>query len=350
MVDKKYWHKKRVLVTGHTGFKGSWLVMILKELGATVGGISLEDYELHSIYSRCKLEEVIDFCEYLDITDDVLLNNAICEFNPEIIFHLAAQPLVIEGYKDPANTYKTNVIGTLNVLESAKNLSELLHVVVITTDKVYKNTESPSGYQENDVLGGHDPYSSSKAACEILVESYRLSYFSQPDSAIISSVRAGNVIGGGDWSDNRILPDLMRAYKSRSKVDLRSPSASRPWQHVLDPLLGYLLIAQQVKNKVVYYSWNFGPNKRDIKTVLYLSQRVKAYLEYDEDLFRIHPNDEYHETQQLILNIDRANKMLGWSPKFDFDKSIAFTVEWYLADMNESDVFKVSLEQIKSVL
>lgn len=335
----------RVLVTGHTGFKGSWLALWLKMMGAKVTGISMPPETSPNHWDLLGLD-VESF--YIDIRDEELLRRKIAEVKPEMVFHLAAQPLVRLSYRQPLETWATNVMGTANLLDACRQVEELTAIVVITTDKCYENKEWVWGYREIDPLGGHDPYSASKAGSELVVASYRRSFFNTPSSPLLATVRGGNVIGGGDWSEDRLIPDLVRSVEAGKSLDIRSPNATRPWQHVLECLSGYLVVGQQLLegNKSCADAWNFGPDQGGNRQV----KQVLAALKADW------PNVEWtcsgtcqpHEAQFLHLDSGKAREKLFWHPVWTFDEGIAATVEWYRAWLERGDV--TSLNQLQSYI
>ena len=323
---------KKVLITGHTGFKGSWLSYWLKQEGAEVFGYSLKPMTEpnHFDLLKCNLKS-----SFNNICDLNRFKKFINETNPEIIFHLAAQPLVRQSYIDPIETYQTNVIGTANLLESIKNNQFVKAVIVITTDKCYKNLNQSQGYKESDVLGGYDPYSSSKACVELLVSSFRDSFFNPKEygnkhQILISTARAGNVIGGGDWSEDRLIPDLIKNAFSGKTTKIRFPNSTRPWQHVLDPLMGYLMLGEKLLKGETQFAeaWNFGPEEFDILSVKELAMKSKK--SWDKIDFEVQNNqNELHEANLLSLNIDKAKTLLGWKPKWNSSVAIQKTIEWY---------------------
>ena len=323
---------KKVLITGHTGFKGSWLTYWLKEIGAEVFGYSLKPITELNHFDLLKSDLK---SSYNNICDLKRFKKFINETNPEIIFHLAAQPLVRQSYIDPIETYQTNVIGTANLLESIKNNQFVKAVIVITTDKCYKNLNQSQGYKESDVLGGYDPYSSSKACVELLVSSFRDSFFNPKEygnkhQVLISTARAGNVIGGGDWSEDRLIPDLIKNAFSGKKTKIRFPNSTRPWQHVLDPLMGYLMLGEKLLKGETQFAeaWNFGPEEFDVLSVKELAMKSKK--SWDKIDFEVQKNqNELHEANLLSLNIDKAKTLLGWKPKWNSSVAIEKTIEWY---------------------
>ena len=324
----KFWKKKKVLVTGHTGFKGSWLCIILNLLNSKIYGYSLAP-EKNSLYIKSKIKNYFATSVYGDINDLNKLKKFIKKIKPEIIFHMAAQPLVLDSYKDPLNTFSTNVLGTVNLLEIINSTNSVKSVVIITTDKVYKIDNKNKAYSETDELGGYDPYSSSKVCAEIAVNSYVQSFFNKTKlKNKVSTARAGNVIGGGDFAKNRLVPDILNALNKKRKLVIRNPNQIRPWQHVLDPLMGYLLLAEKQYNgkiKGINNCWNFGPDKRNFKKVIEIVRYIKknSKLEY-----RIKKNKNYKETEILKLNSFKTKNLLGWVSKWSINESLNKTIEW----------------------
>lgn len=334
MKNKCFWQGKKVVVTGHTGFKGSWLITQLNKVGANVIGISKEEDISCSLYNQIKGNNLVTNEFFLDIgLDGSTVKNIIKEVDPDVIFHFAAQPLVIKSYSDPVDTWQTNVIGTLNVLEGAKLLQKKCSIVVITTDKVYENKEWLFSYRENDRLGGKDPYSASKAAAELLVSSWRHSFTGdgllKNPNLYIATARAGNVIGGGDWADNRIIPDMIRANTQGKILYVRNPSSIRPWQHVLEPVNGYMILAKNLytEERIFCSEFNFGPNIDSSKTVRKLLE--EACKSWNCKWIDISDNNELHEATLLGLSIEKSNKLLGWEPIWNFEEAIAKTINWY---------------------
>lgn len=340
---------KRVLVTGHTGFKGSWLSVWLKELGAEVIGYSLEPYTEKDNFVLSHLsEKIVDIRG--DIRDRKHLREIFDKYQPEIVFHLAAQPLVRLSYDIPVETYEINLMGTINILEEIRNCENTKIGIMITTDKCYENKEQIWGYRENEAFGGYDPYSSSKGACEIAIQSWRNSFFNpknyEKHGKSIASVRAGNVIGGGDWAKDRIVPDCVRALEEDRDIEIRSPKSIRPWEHVLEPLSGYLLLGQKMMEDPIKYceGWNFGPNLDAIVNVWEVAEKIvkdygKGNLKDTSD-----PN-ALHEAKLLLLDITKSRFELGWKPTLTIDESIELTTEWYKRYLN-GDVYKLCVEQI----
>ncbi|WPC42500.1 CDP-glucose 4,6-dehydratase [Clostridium sp. JS66] len=344
-----FYKDKNVLITGHCGFKGSWLALWLKELGANVIGYGLSPYTKGDNFQVIKLEDkIIDIRG--DIRDLNKLNDIFSTYKPEIIFHLAAQPLVKVSYENPKETYEVNVLGTLNVLEAIKQSETVKVAVMVTTDKCYENKEQMWPYREIDPLGGYDPYSSSKACCEILISSYRNSFFNEADYKIhrkaIASVRAGNVIGGGDWSKDRIIPDCIRALRDSESIKVRNPKAIRPWQHVLEPLCGYLELAKRMYYYGASYcgAWNFGP---DFESIVKVSDLVDLIIKawgngrYDS----VYCNNGQHEANLLNLDCTKSKLLLKWKPRLNIEEAINYTIDWYKCFEN-GDMYKFDVDQI----
>lgn len=336
----------RVLITGHTGFKGTWLTLWLKELGAEIVGYSLEPHTNPSMFDLCNTED--DIINIIgDIRDSKKLEKILQGFKPDIIFHLAAQPLVRESYNDPKLTYETNVIGTLNVYEAARKCESVKVIISITTDKCYENKEWVYGYRECDPMGGHDPYSSSKACVELLTASYRNSFFE--DLGIgIASARAGNVIGGGDWARERLIPDLIRAISKEETLIIRNPTAIRPWQHVLEPLSGYLWLGCLLLENTKKHScgWNFGPNNNDTLSV---EEILKLAINYwGRGKYEIDKSVQPHEAGLLKLDINKAMSELNWNPVYDVEKAVEKTMDWYKSYYEKNiDMNEFTINQIK---
>ena len=356
--DPSFWSGRRVLLTGHTGFKGSWLALWLLRLGAKVTGFALAPDTEPSLFAQLELERHLEH-HLGDIRDAALLNDLVAETRPEVVLHLAAQPLVRRSYAEPAATWATNVMGTINLLEALRRLEEPCTAVLITTDKVYRNNEWLFGYRENDPLGGHDPYSSSKAAAELAIASWRASFCGnephQTPHLRIASARAGNVIGGGDWAADRIVPDGMRALGRGEPIGVRNPAATRPWQHVLEPLGGYLVLAERLSaDPSLAEAFNFGPQLEANRSVRELvEQALRHWPGSWEDQSDPHAP---HEASLLNLVIDKAHHQLGWSPRWDFATTVAQTVGWY-RQMQERQALALAccladlevFEQFKSV-
>lgn len=347
-----FYKGKRVLVTGHTGFKGSWLSIWLCGLGAEVIGVSLDPQTGRDNYVLSGVGGRIAADERVDIRDGERVKAIFKQYRPQIVFHLAAQPLVRLSYEMPVETYATNVMGTVNVLEAVRVTPEVKVAVMITTDKCYENKEQIWAYRENEPMGGYDPYSSSKGAAEIAIASWRRSFFNparyEKHGKSVASVRAGNVIGGGDWARDRIIPDCIRALEAGKPIGIRSPKAVRPWQHVLEPLGGYLLLAKKMWEEPTLYceGWNFGPEVSGAVPVWDVAQAVvKAYGR--GALQDLSDPDAPHEAQLLMLDISKARYRLGWRPCLDMPRTVALTVDWYKRCRTE-DVYALCAEQIRS--
>ena len=340
-INNYFWLNRRVLVTGHTGFKGSWLSLWLSMLGAKICGISLEKLDQYNLFSELNLINQISYHNICDIRNLRAIKKIIKEFQPEIIFHLAAQPLVITSYNEPINTWETNVLGTVNILESLKVLKGTCAAVLVTTDKVYKNKEQNTGYQEQDTLGGYDPYSSSKAAAELAIESWRSSFFKDHKYNVrIASARAGNVIGGGDWTESRLIPDIVNSIIKKDICKIRNSAAIRPWQHVLEPLSGYLILAEKLftnpkTNNIYCSSYNFGPN---LDSHCEVKEVIKICFDNWKGYWEDCSNDiNFHETKKLNLQIKKAKNELNWIPIWDINKTIEKTINWYKYFYNKSN-------------
>jgi CDP-glucose 4,6-dehydratase len=347
----EFYKNKRVLITGHTGFKGSWLAIWLHELGAQVIGIALDPFSERDNYVLSGIQDkIIDLRG--DIRDGQLLKEVFQKYQPEIIFHLAAQPLVRLSYDIPVETYEVNVMGSIHVMEAIRFTDSLKVAVMITTDKCYENKEQLIGYRENDPMGGYDPYSSSKGAAEIAIASWRRSYFNplqfEKHGKSIASVRAGNVIGGGDWALDRIIPDCIKALEAGKSIDIRSPKAIRPWQHVLEPLGGYLLLAAKMWNEPARYceGWNFGPRAESVATVWDVASKVIENYGSGELNDLSDPN-ALHEANLLTLDITKAKVKLNWEPRLNLNQTIAFTTDWYKRYKSEN-VYNLCVEQINN--
>ncbi len=354
MIDlfNAFYRGKRVLVTGHTGFKGSWLSIWLHELGAEVVGVAQAPFTERDNYVLSGIGKKIKADLRADIRDCERLKEIFREYQPEIVFHLAAQPLVRLSYDIPVETYETNVMGTIHVLEAIRATESVKVGVMITTDKCYENKEQIWGYRENEPMGGYDPYSSSKGAAEIAINSWRRSFFNPKDYGTkhhvsISSVRAGNVIGGGDWALDRIIPDCIKALEANLPIEIRSPRAIRPWQHVLEPLSGYMLLAQKMWDEPTNYSegWNFGPRTESITPVWDVAMEVVK--EYGSgELKDLSDPNALHEAKLLMLDISKAKFQLGWEPRMNIHQCIALTIDWYKR-YQDMDVYELCVEQIR---
>jgi CDP-glucose 4,6-dehydratase len=343
---------RRIFLTGHTGFKGGWLALSLARLGATVRGYALDPWTEPSLFETAAIGSLIEDVRG-DIRDAANLDRTMREFAPEIVFHLAAQPLVRRSYVDPVGTYATNVIGTANVLETMRTLPSVRAAVVVTTDKCYLNREWHWPYRESDALGGYDPYSSSKACAEIVCASYRSSFFSpqslERNQVALATARAGNVIGGGDWSDDRLVSDLIRGFVSRQPVPIRRPLSIRPWQHVLEPIAGYLLLAEKLLagQKNFADAWNFGPWDDDAwpveRIATAMAQRWGGGAAWFQD-----GNESVHEAGLLKLDSSKARAELGWQPRLRLDAALEWLVDWYRAWQQGAEMQSFTLRQIEA--
>lgn len=346
-----FYNGKTVLVTGHTGFKGSWLSIWLNELGACVIGYALDPFSEKDNFVLSELsDKIIDIRG--DVRDKDALREVFAKYKPEVVFHLAAQPLVRLSYDKPVETYEVNVMGTINVLECIRSTAETKIGIMITTDKCYDNKEQIWGYKECDPLGGYDPYSSSKGAAEIAINSWRNSFFNPQDynnhGKSIASVRAGNVIGGGDWALDRIIPDCIKALEEEKAIEIRSPNSIRPWEHVLEPLSGYLMLGQKLIENPSKFTegWNFGPELDSIVTVWEIAQKV--ILNYGSgELCDISDSEALHEAKLLALDITKARFKLGWKPTLNIDETVKLTVDWY-RNYKSRNVYDLCVEQINS--
>lgn len=342
-----FWRGRRVLVTGHTGFKGSWLALWLSSLGAEVTGYARGVPTAPALYDEGRVADTLQAALTGDVADLERLVGAVAERRPEVVFHLAAQPLVLRGYEDPTGTFATNVMGTVHVLEAVRRAGGVRVVVNVTTDKVYEDRGGERGYREDEPKGGADPYASSKACSELVTEAYRASFFSGADGPAVATARAGNVIGGGDWAADRLVPDLVRAALDGHVAPLRRPDAVRPWQHVLNPLHGYLLLAERMwADPGLATGWNFGPADDDARPVRWIAERM-ADLWDGRLRWEAHPPPpDRHEAAALRLDSARARERLGWVPRWDLGEGLRRTVEWFRARERGEDPRTVTLEQI----
>ena len=346
------WCNKRVFLTGHTGFKGGWLALWLSHLGANVRGYALDPSTTPSFFDAARLSEKIEDLRG-DIRNPATLDSAIQSFAPEVIFHLAAQPLVRASYHDPIATYETNVIGTARILDCVRRTPSVRAVVVVTTDKCYENQETLRPYKETDPLGGYDPYSSSKACAEIATASFRQSYFHPSKLAehkvAIATARAGNVIGGGDWSTDRLIPDLVRGFLSNTPVLIRHPHAIRPWQHVLEPLHGYLKLAEKLLTHNLMYAtaYNFGPVESDAQSVSWVADRM-ATSWGDNASWVLDKSPSPHEAHYLNLDATRAHSDLAWNPCLNLETALHWLVEWYEAHYAGADMQAFTIDQVSA--
>lgn len=328
-VDPSAWRGRRVLVTGHTGFKGGWLSVWLASLGAKVAGYALDPPTKPSFFETARVRDALADHRG-DIRDVEATRRAIASFDPEVLFHLAAQPIVKEGYRAPVETYATNVVGTASVLDACRHAPALRAVVVVTTDKCYENRESERGYVETDALGGHDPYSNSKACTELVADSFRRSFFEGGARVGLATARAGNVIGGGDWAADRLIPDLVRGAIAGTETLVRNPAATRPWQHVLDPLHGYVMLAQALLDDPAAFSeaWNFGPDPGGDRPVREVVEKLAA-LWHGKVRWRFDAAAHPHEAGKLMLDSAKARRRLGWKPRLGLDDALRLTAAWY---------------------
>ena len=347
-MDKNFWKNKKVFITGHTGFKGSWLTLVLHSLGAKICGYALDPISKPNFFDDLKLSRYLLKDYRKDINDFKNLSKSIKSFKPSIVFHLAAQSSVLVSYQKPRETVYANVIGTTNLLESIKKVKSVKSVIIVTTDKVYLNLEQNKKFKENEKLGGYDIYSSSKAACDIIAESYIKSFFSNTNCGI-SIVRSGNCIGGGDWTKDRIVKDCAESFVKNKKLIIRSPNATRPWQHVLDPLFGYLKLSKRnYNNKRFNGSWNFGPNTTNNLKVKHLVLIGKKIFNSASKIML--KKNKYYESKNLALDSSKAKKYLNWTTKFNNKKSLDMTFKWYknfYKKKNKAALIKLSFDQIE---
>ena len=342
-----FWKNKSVFLAGHTGFKGGWIAHWLTELGAQVHGYALAPPTDQNFFTQTNLKERIASSVIGDIRDLENLSKAVKQAKPDILIHMAAQPLVRESYNTPVETFAANVLGTVNVLEAARHAGTIKAIVNITTDKCYENKEWVWPYRENDRLGGHDPYSASKACAEIAAAAYRNSFLAEAGTHL-ASVRAGNVIGGGDWATDRLIPDFLRAIDRSETLTIRSPNAVRPWQHVLEPISGYLLLAEKLyqEGEAFAEAWNFGPNDEDAKPVSWIVERLCEQIPGSK--WQIENTKQPHEAGLLKLDSSKAKAKLGWAPRWNLDQALSKTVEWHQAWHDGEDVATMTSAQIYS--
>jgi CDP-glucose 4,6-dehydratase len=348
-VGTEFWKDRRVFITGNTGFKGTWLSVWLQYLGANLTGFS------YNAPSEPNMFSLIDFSQNFptirgDVCDLKCLQNALIEAEPEIVFHLAAQPLVRKSYSEPVETYRTNIMGTVNVLEAVRSCSSVRSLLNITTDKCYENNEWIWGYRENERLGGYDPYSSSKACSEIITNAYQQSFFNVNDYSnhrlAVATARAGNVIGGGDWGNDRLVPDVLESFSAGENVLIRSPKSTRPWQHVLDLIHGYLMLAERLFSKGAKFNgpWNFGPQNGGSKSVEWIVSKLSTL--WGSGDWDIDESAKPHEANQLRLDTTKANENLNWYPRLNIDESLELTVDWFKDYKDRKSMFKTTLSQI----
>lgn len=348
-----FWRGKKVLLTGHTGFKGGWLALWLASMGARVTGYALAPSTTPNFLETSKVSAILERSYIADVRDLVALQRAMDVVKPEIVIHMAAQPLVRYSYTHPVETYSTNVMGTVHLLESVRALDCVRAVVIVTTDKCYENKEWAWGYRENEPMGGYDPYSNSKGCAELVTSAYRQSYFPSEryfeHGVAIASARAGNVIGGGDWSLDRLIPDAIRAFEANKAIVIRNPLATRPWQHVLEPLSGYLVLAQALFNEGAKFNggWNFGPSADDVQPV---SAVIDLFIKYwdTQCKWEQDQSDQPHEANSLSLDCSKARQQLNWTPRWGLSQAIENVTDWYRASRTHSNMDEISLNQIRS--
>lgn len=346
IVNPDFWNGKRVFVTGHTGFKGSWLSLWLQRMGAEVSGFALEPPTGPALFNEARVAEGIA-STIGDIRDLQCVMAAMTSFNPDVLIHLAAQPLVRLSYRQPVDTYATNVMGTVHVLEAARSCPNLRVIVNVTTDKCYENKEWEWGYREDEPMGGHDPYSNSKGCVELITSAYRRSFFNNPAGAALASARAGNVIGGGDWAEDRLIPDVLNAFAASKPVIIRNPLAIRPWQHVLEPLGGYLVLAESLwhKGHAVAEGWNFGPRDEDAMPVEWILNRM-ADSWGEGARWDLDANPQPHEAKFLKLDISKARGRLHWTPTWALAATLDNIINWHKAWRSGSDAQKLCTDEI----
>lgn len=347
MIDGSFWRGRRVLVTGHTGFKGAWLSLWLHRLGARVAGLSVDVPTDPSLYELAAVAGVMESEAVVDIREMESLASALAASEPEIVLHMAAQALVRPSFREPRVTFETNVMGTVNVLEGVRQTPSVRVVVVVTSDKCYENREWEWGYREDEAMGGHDPYSSSKGAAELVTAAYRRSFFAEPGAAAVGSARAGNVIGGGDFAAERLVPDIVRAVRSQATLQIRNPTSTRPWQHVLNPLSGYLRLAEALwERPELAEGWNFGPFDDDARPVSWIVERM-ADRWAGRLRWEAAPGPHPHEAGMLKLDSSRARAHLGWQPLVSLDAALDSIVDWHAALDAGEDMRAVTLGQIE---
>lgn len=358
-LNKEFWNKKKILVTGHTGFKGGWLLTILNYLGSEVSGYALNPQGKNNFFNSTKIKEVLTHDVRKNIINLDDLKSSIKKIKPEIIFHLAAQSSVIESFKESNNTILTNIVGTSNILEAIRNVSSVKCLIIVTTDKVYQNYKLKKYFDENSILGGDDIYSGSKACCEILTNSYRKSFFTKNDCRI-ATVRAGNCFGGGDWTKDRIVKDALESFYDNKILYVRNPEATRPWQHVIEPLTGYLLLAEKLFSSNGYNycgAWNFGPSLRQNMKVLDLAKIIKSHLNSKSKIIFKKRDKRFNnkkfkifESKFLNINSKKAYKKLKWRPELTIKNAVNLTVDWYKSFREKNNLFDVTNRQVKEYL
>jgi len=349
VINSQFWKGKKVFLTGHTGFKGSWMSIWLQKLGANLIGFSESIPTEPSLFKLTNVQEGM-LSLFGDIRNYENLEKILQEHKPDIIIHMAAQSLVRKSYENPIETFTTNILGTVNIFEAVRKIGNPCVVLNITSDKCYKNTGKTSGYIESDPMGGYDPYSSSKGCSELITSSYRNSFFNSKENInkiLIASARAGNVIGGGDWSDDRLIPDIIKGILKKEKIKIRNPNSIRPWQFILEPLHGYLLLIEKLYENSTRFdqSWNFGPNEKESKSVLFLIKKLTE--EWNKEIQVEYESSDIHEENILMLNSDKARSNLKWKPKMNLELSIKWIVEWYKKYQKGEDMRKVTEQQIE---
>lgn len=345
-MNHEFWNGKRVFITGHTGFKGSWMSLWLQNCGAILKGFSLAPNTHPNLFSIASIEDGME-SEFGDIRSLECLKKSLVDFAPDIVIHMAAQPLVRLSYKNPVNTYSTNVMGTVNLLESVRSSSSTRAVVNVTTDKCYENKEWIWSYRENEPMGGYDPYSNSKGCSELVTSAYRQSFFGSQSNVELASARAGNVIGGGDWSSDRLIPDALKCFDNKQPVNIRNPLAIRPWQHVMEPIAGYLTLAEKLYTQGNNYAgaWNFGPKDDDVRSVAeIMDYLVKKWP--SSTAWVVDQDDQPHEAQLLKLDISKAKIKLNWEPQWDLSTTLDSIIRWHQLWLDGSDMREVTLGQI----
>jgi CDP-glucose 4,6-dehydratase len=355
MIEPAFWKNRKVFITGHTGFKGSWVCLMLDVLGAKVTGYAQKPPTDPSLFEICSVRSTAKTV-FSDIRDLQTLKKSLISASPEILIHMAAQPLVRESYANPLETYATNIMGTLNILEGVRDCKSVRAVIIVTSDKCYKNIEWIWSYRENEPLGGFDPYSSSKACSEIITAAYRNSFFNpeayKAHKVALASARAGNVIGGGDWAKDRLIPDCIRAVMKKENIVIRNPKAVRPWQHVFEPLTGYLMLAEKLYKKGPLFgeAWNLGPNDDGTKPVSWIAEKISNQFGASLALQKPSKKKTLHEDSTLRLDSTKARQILGWHPKWSLEKAVDRTMNWYKAYMDGQDMKKICDQQIEEYL
>ncbi|TPQ36302.1 CDP-glucose 4,6-dehydratase [Bradyrhizobium guangdongense] len=345
MTDKTFWRGKKVFLTGHTGFKGAWTSLLLHRLGAEVFGYALPPTHPSALFSAARIADDIQH-RFADIRDLATLRTALSEAAPDIIIHMAAQALVRPSYAEPVGTFATNVMGTVHVLEAARHLPGLKAILIVTSDKAYANNGRQTAFGEDDRLGGDDPYSNSKACAELVTHAYHHSFFNTPGAARIATARAGNVFGGGDWARDRLVPDAVQAFLAGEVLRIRNPASVRPWQHVLDPLGGYLMLIERLVDDPAFAGgWNFGPDRASEVPVRAVVERLIALWD-DGARWTSDDGPRPPEAATLRLDCEKARAQLGWTPRLDLDQGLRLTVDWYKALQQGRDVRQLSLDQI----